>query len=406
MPSESLDFWCASRQPVVCTGQDMPSGARGADDLWPMRGSARVEKSHGGVEMHGVFASPWRTLLGALAFVVAVFVTASAFYVLDGWSVSDATYMVILTIFSVGFGEVRPIDTAYLRTLTIGTMVLGCTGMIFFTGALVQLFASIQLRRVLGVGTMEQEIDKLTNHAIICGFGRIGVQLAKELQSARNAFLVLERDSAKLAEARALGYLCLRGDATDEASLRAAHIERARVLATVLPDDAANVFITLSARNLNSRLEIIARGEAPTTESKLFHAGADKVVMPTHIGAERIAEMILYPHTERFVSDSAPMREMKRGLHEFGLELEAVGVASGNPMIGRSVGAAEAQGNGSFFIVQIDRAGGQTILHPGEDVKIEEGDHIVLVVRGSRVAAGAIFTVGPRPYKVGRAYHH
>jgi voltage-gated potassium channel len=342
----------------------------------------------------GVFASPLKTLLGSLAFVLGIHFLSTTLYVLDGWNLSDASYMVTLTIFSVGYGEVRPIDTTYLRALTMVTMVLGCTGMIFFTGALVQLFASIQIKKALGIDTMQTQIEKLTNHVIICGFGRIGVQLAKELHSAKNKFVILERDSAKLAEAEALGYLCFKGDATDESALRIAHIERARVLATVLPDDAANVFITLSARNLNPRIEIIARGEAPTTESKLFHAGADKVVLPTHIGAERIAELILFPHTEGFVNDNAPMRDMKRGLHEFGLELEAVTVSEGNAMIGRTVGDAEEQGNGAFFIVQIDRASGQSILHPGEDIRIDTGDNIVLVVRGSRVSAGAIFAVG------------
>lgn len=349
-----------------------------------------------------MFASPLRTLIGALLFVAAVFVVASSLYVLNGWSVSDATYMVILTIFSVGFGEVRPIDTAYLRTLTIGTMVLGCTGMIVLTGALVQLFAAMQFRRVLGLDAMQTRIDELANHTIICGFGRIGVQLAKELRLGNCPFVVIERDPAKLAEAEELGYLCCRADATDEAALRQAHIERARVLATVLPDDAANVFITLSARNLNPQVHIIARGEAPSTESKLFHAGADKVVLPTHIGAERIAEMILFPHTDRFVSGSEPMREMKRGLHELGLELEAVEVAEGSPMIGRSVGEAERMGNGAFFIVQVDRQGGQSIVHPGEDVRIEPGDNIVLVVRGSRVSAGAVFSIGAKSVKIGR----
>lgn len=364
-----------------------------------------TDRSGTNIDSNGVFASPSRTLLGAMVFILCIFVVSSTGYVLDGWSLSDATYMVILTIFSVGFGEVRPIDTSYLRTVTITTMVLGCTGMIFFTGALVQLFASIQLKKVLGLDIMQNEINRLSNHTIICGFGRIGMQLAKELNSGGSPFVVLERDAAKIAEAQTLGYLCWKADATDESALKKAHIERARVLATVLADDAANVFITLSARSLNPKVEIIARGEVPTTESKLFHAGADKVILPTHIGAERIAEMILYPHTQRFVSENEPMLEMKRSLHEFGLELEAVSVVAGNVMIGQSVGDAERQGNGSFFIVQIDRADGQTITHPAENVRIEEGDSIVLVVRGSRVSAGAIFSVSTKKAKMGRSYY-
>jgi trk system potassium uptake protein TrkA/voltage-gated potassium channel len=356
-------------------------------------------------DMAGVFASPARTLVGTLVFVGLVFVAATTGYVLAGWKLGDAAYMVTLTIFSVGYGEVHPIDTSYLRALTIFTMVLGCTGMIVLTGALVQMFAALQLRRLLGLDRMQAQIERLNGHVIICGFGRIGVQLAKELHGAGNPFIVLERDAGKIAEAQGLGYLSLKADATDESGLRTARIDRAKTLATVLPDDAANVFITLSARSLNPRLEIIARGEAPTTESKLFHAGADKVVLPTHIGAERIAEMILYPSTAGFVAESAEMRDMKRGLHEFGLELEMVTAVDKGAMTGETVGEAERRGRGAFFIVQIDRAGGQSIAHPGEDVRIESGDNIVLVVRGSRVSAGAIFTTQAGPRKAGRAFY-
>jgi voltage-gated potassium channel len=352
----------------------------------------------------GVLSSPMRNLVSAMGFVAVVFVAATLGFVHAGWSFVDAIYMVTLTIFSVGFNEVHPIDTLYLRVLTMGTIVLGCTGMIVFTGALVQVFAHYQLRRLLGVDRMNNEIEKLSGHAIVCGFGRIGVQLAKELARARQNFVVLERSPTKIAEARGAGFLVYAGDATDEAALRAVGIERARVLATVLPDDAANVFITLSARNLNARVEIIARGEAPTTEGKLIHAGADKVVMPTHIGAERIAEMILYPTTARFLGESPQVRDLKRGLHEFGLELEAVTVPQGSVLTGATVGEAERRGSGSFFVVQIDRAGGQSFVHPSEDVRIEAGDTVVLVLRNSRVSGGAVFMAPRQPLRSGRAF--
>jgi voltage-gated potassium channel len=284
-------------------------------------------------------------------------------------------------------------------------MILGCTGMIVLTGAMVQVFAHYQLRSLLGIDRMQTQIERLSGHAVICGFGRIGQQLARELAHGKASFIVVERDPRKIAEAEAAGYLHLSGDATDEESLKIAGIERARVLATVLPDDAANVFITLSARSLNPRLEIIARGEMASTEGKLIHAGADKVVLPTHIGAERIAEMILYPTTARFLGDSPQMRDLKRGLHEFGLEVEAVTVPANGALTGATVGDAERRSNGSFFVVQIDRPGGQSFVHPGEDVKIEAEDTVVLVVRGSKVAAGAIFAEPKAPIRVGRSFN-
>ena len=340
---------------------------------------------------HVNFGSPTQNLVRALCFVGLVYALSTSGFVASGWSLADAFYMVTLTIFSVGYTEVHPIDTPWLRALDEATIVLGCTGMIVLTGALVQAFSYYQVTRLLGIDRMEKQIVQLSGHAIICGLGRIGHQLAKELVQAGSPFVIVERDAAKIEEARQLGYLCLAADATDEAALHEAGIDRARVLATVLPDDAANVFITLSARSLNPRLEIIARGEVPSTESKLLHAGADKVVMPTHIGAERIAEMILYPYTSRFVTQSKKTADMKRGLHEFGLELEAVEVPIGGELVGVTIDEAEKRCNGACFVIQIDRLNGPSQVHPGGEVKIEAGDTVVLVLRSSRVSVGAIF---------------
>jgi len=351
-----------------------------------------------------VLGSPGQNLFRAAIFVLVVYVCAIAGFLSQGWSFGDAAYMVTLTIFSVGYDEVRPIDTMMLRTIAMATMILGCTGMIVLTGALVQVFAQTQIRNLLGIDRMQSQIDRLTDHAIICGYGRIGKQLAFELQQARTPYIILDRNPGKLAEAEVAGHLTLKGDATDEATLRAVGIERARVLATVLPDDALNVFITLSARNLNPRMEIIARGEYPTTEGKLIHAGADKVVLPTHIGAERIAEMILYPTTARFLGEAPQVRDLKRGLHEFGLEIEAVTVPENSALAGATVGDAERRGAGAFFLVQIDRPNGQSFVHPSEDVKIEAGDTVVLVLRGSRVSAGSIFSETKAAVKMGRSY--
>ncbi|WP_353229153.1 NAD-binding protein [Novosphingobium sp.] len=330
--------------------------------------------------------------------MATIFIVSTIGYVAAGWSLGDAAFMVLTTVYSVGYGEVRPVDTLFLRLWTTMTIVLGCTGMIVLTGALIQVFNLYQFRRLLGLDRMQSEIEQLDAHAIVCGYGRIGVQLAKALTEARHPFLIIERDPAKAEEARAAGYLILIGEATQEETLKQAGVTRARVLACVLPDDAANVFITLSARNLAPAIQIIARGEAPSTENKLFHAGADKVVLPTHIGAERITELILFPATESMLGDIREVGTIKSNLNNFGLDLEVVTAGAGGALTGLTVGEAERQGNGAFFIVQIDRTNDQSIQHPGEDVRIEPGDLILLVVRGSRLSAGAIFNA-PAPRK-------
>lgn len=336
----------------------------------------------------GLLGSPLRNLVFGVGFTFAIMVLSTIAYCrLAGWSLSDAIYMVVVTVYTVGYGEVHPVETPLLRGITIGTIVLGCTGMIFVTGALVQFITLSQLNQVFGLKRMNTQIEKLNNHIIVCGFGRIGEALAAGLRAGGAAFVILEQDEAHAERARNHGYLCVRADATDEAALRSAGVMRARTLATVLSNDAANVFITLSARSLNPELEIIARGDLPTTESKLIHAGANKVVLPTHIGAERITELILYQETARFIRGSERMRDFERVLRSLGLELEVVAAAPGSPIVGETVEAVEHQSNGAFFIVQLNRREGEAITHPDGNTAIEAGDGLVIVGRGVKARA-------------------
>jgi Trk K+ transport system NAD-binding subunit len=336
-------------------------------------------------KMGTLLASPLRNLLGGLIFILAVGALASAAYVACGWPFADALYMVVITLYTVGYDEVRPVDTPVLRAVTIGLIVAGCTGMIFLTGALVQMIAASQLQQILGLRRMQTEIAALDGHIIICGYGRIGQMLARELQGAGQRCLVLERSEDRLALARGQGVLALQVDATDEESLRQAGIFRARALATVLPDDAANVFITLSARGLNRGLTIIARGEAPSTEKKLLQAGADRVVLPAHIGAERVAELILFQDIARMLDSEGGHGDLARDLRRLGLELEVVPAAAGSRCVGMSVAELEQAGGGAFLVVALSRAGG-SLLQPAGETRIGLGDGVALVGRPGRSA--------------------
>ena len=198
--------------------------------------------------MAGFLSSPLRNLLGGLVYILLITGLATAAYAACGWPLSDAFFMVITTVFTVGYGEIRPVDTVVLRTITLTLIVAGCTGMIFVTGSLVQLITASQFQQLLGTRRMQKDISALTGHVIVCGYGRIGQMLARELKAGRMACVVLERNPARVALATEQGFPAMNADATDEDALRAAGVTRARVLATVLPDDAANVFITLSAR--------------------------------------------------------------------------------------------------------------------------------------------------------------
>ncbi len=331
--------------------------------------------------MKELFRPPLRNLSFAVIYMAVVFVFATVAYMAVGWTFGDALYMVVLTIYTVGYDEVHPIATPLLRNITMGTIVLGCTGMIFLTSSLVQFITINQLQLVFGTKRMQSQIDKLKDHVIVCGFGRIGQTLAHELKSGGAQFVVLERSDNRVAEARNLGYLTIQGDATDEAGLKLSGVDRARALATVLPDDAANVFITLSARSMSRSIEIIARGEVPSTEKKLLHAGANKVVLPTHIGAERIAEMILYPESARAARDTDKSRDFERTLNSYGLQMDIAIAAEQGAFVGMTVAEIERKSKGAFFIVQLKHRSGQTTTQPPGNMRVEIGDGVVVVGR-------------------------
>jgi voltage-gated potassium channel len=239
-----------------------------------------------------------RTLRKGISFFAGTCVVATLGYVAAGWEWLDAIYMVTITIFGVGYGEVHPIDEPWLKYFTMAVIFAGCSSLIFVIGGIVQMITEGEIARIMGTRIRSKEIDQLHDHTIICGYGRIGQMLAIELNEQSHSMVILDRDPARVAQALASGFLAIVGDAADDTVLSQVGIFRARTLATVLPDDATNVFITLSARDLCESINIIARAECPSTERKLLRGGATSVVMPAAIGAIRIAQLAAQAQTD------------------------------------------------------------------------------------------------------------
>ncbi len=302
-----------------------------------------------------------------------------------GWNFVDAFYMVIITAFGVGYGEVHPIEGTGLKFFTIGAIFTGCTSIIYITGAFIQFLTEGQILRALGVRKMTKELNSLNKHAIVCGFGRIGRMVATDLTRHGYPFVIIEREPARYAELRAEGYYAILGDATSEATLKEAGIERAASLATVLPSDAANVFITLSARNLNRKLHIIARGIMPETEGKLKQAGADRVVLPAHIGAERIASHILHPSASAFMEDSFGDSHLAERLSEWGVHVEEIPIPADSSLVGSSLETLETRGSSAFLIVAIRRQEGLVLFRPSLDTLIRSNDVLVVMCHDGTV---------------------
>lgn len=319
-----------------------------------------------------------------LCFFAATLAVATVGYIIAGWPVVDAVYMVIITVFGVGFGEVRPIDTTGLRVFTMCVIVAGTSAEVYTLGGLIQMVTQGEIRQILGARRMKSEIEKLNAHVLICGYGRIGQVLATELLNDKRPFVILDAAPERIALAQEHGCLAMQANATDEQALIDAGIRRAAVLATVLPDDALNVFITLSARDLNPELVIIARGELPGTHKKLTQAGANQVVLPTMIGAQRIASLIRRPVLDEVLHDTLGRQRLDEDLARLGVRMQELPVPAGSPMIGKTIGQIEVAAG---LIVGIRHSHGLTISNPSPETMLAEDDTVLLLAHADKLPA-------------------
>jgi voltage-gated potassium channel len=323
--------------------------------------------------------SPLKRIITGVVIFLFTFLGAISGYVFAGWDLIDAVYMVVITVFGVGYGEVRTITSPELRVFTMLVIVAGFFSLTYIVSGVVQLVTEGEIHRALNIQRMTQDITKLEKHVIICGYGRIGQMLSRRLAEERHAFVVIDNNSERLDQAREEGYLVYQGNATDEQVLRDVQIVRARSLATVLPDDAANVFITLTARELNPALMILARGEMPSTERKLRLAGANHVVLPANISALRFAHMIIHPAAVDFLSQTDGQHSLNEMLAELDIQLSELTVQPESSLIGGTIGDIEVRGKGTFIIVALRRASGEILIHPSRDSYLVQGDTIILM---------------------------
>lgn len=308
------------------------------------------------------------------AFVLAaVVVLAITGYVLLGYNLVEAIWMVVITISSVGYGE-RSAQGPVFQLFTVGVIVLGMSAAAYTLGGLVQLLTQGEVERVLGIRRMTREIERLTGHVIVCGYGRMGQLLTASLRRQKLPFLLVDRDPKLADDARQLDYLVIAGDATVDSVLLSAGIQQAKTLVTVLPSDADNVFITLTARNLCPQLQIIARAEQRSTESKLRQAGADKVVMPALVGARQLSRLITHPAT-------ADLIELVQENDSVEFQLEEIELAPKSRLVGATVRDTEAHRKHRLLVAAIKQADGNMVFNPDADHKFAAGDVVIIMGR-------------------------
>jgi voltage-gated potassium channel len=306
-------------------------------------------------------------VLGAIALGTLGYV------IIEGWSVSDALFMTVSTLATVGFGEVRPLDDAG-RAWTI-VLIVGGVGIIFGTiGIVAEAVVTEVSSTRREVKRMAEQVAALHDHYILCGYGRVGSTVARELVHGGQRVVVVDIEPASLDHASRDGHLVVEGDATEDAILRAAGVERARGLITTIDSDANNVYVTLSARALSPHLFIVGRANAEGSEAKILQAGADRVVSPYTMAGRRIAELALRPRVADFI-DAA----LSHG--ELAFSMEELEVRVGGPLEGRTV--AELRGGGIFALAVVTGPGTYE-ANPPDGRRLAAGES--LVVSGSSAA--------------------
>jgi voltage-gated potassium channel len=297
--------------------------------------------------------------------------------ILEGWSVDDALYMTMITLTTVGFREVQELDTSG-RAWTSLVAVAG-VAIIFGTVSLVVegLVEGYQSGKREAI-RMRESIAALRDHFIVCGYGRVGSTVARELVHSGQRLVVIDINPESLERARADGHLTVDGDATADQTLRAAGVERARGLVTTIDSDANNVYVSLSARALNPDLFIVGRANLAGSEAKLTQAGANRVVSPYTMAGRRIAELATRPRVTDFI-DAA----LSHG--ELAFTLEDVAVAADGPLARRSVADLRREG---IFVLAVLRGERTYLANPPDDRVLAAGEDII--VSGSSETLGAL----------------
>jgi voltage-gated potassium channel len=311
-----------------------------------------------------------RIIFALLAVIVAIGCGAIGFHLIEGWSILDSLYAAAQTVTTVGYGDVTP-ATRNGRFFAMFFMLAGVGVVLYALTATVHAIVQSELVATFGERQQSRKMSKLRNHFIICGAGRVGSHLVRALLNSSEIFVVIERDSQTVAELTELGVIVLVRDATLEETLREAGVEMARGLAACLPDDADNVYVVLTARDLNPNLHIVARAAEEQAEAKLIRAGANRVVAPTIIGGHRMAMALTKPAVDDFIGSITA--------NKLGLAFEELKVDSASRLVGQKLSETNIRSELDIVVVSIRRADGQILFNPSGDAAIASGDILIAI---------------------------
>ncbi len=321
--------------------------------------------------------NPTRNLrISLLSLIGLLFIGTGGYLIIEGWPLIDSLYMTVITISTVGFKEVYALSPAG-RLFTIVLIIVGVGFIAYGAGSLVQFMVEGQLRSILGRKKLEKKISKLKDHYIICGYGRIGTHIRRELGAKPVPYVVVEKEPGKIERLNREGTMFVDGDATLDETLIKAGIRQAKGLISAVTSDTENVYITLTARGLNPDLFILARASEEASETKLIRAGASKVISPYVMCASRMAQAILRPSVVDFI-------EIATAGKNYELQIEESRVAADSVLVGKTLITSDIKKDLGIIIVGIKKDDGQMHFNPAPDTTIESGD--VLITLGEQSA--------------------
>jgi voltage-gated potassium channel len=316
-----------------------------------------------------------RLRLVGIALATLVLIGTAGFHFIEGWPWFDGLYMVVTTFTTIGYQEVHPLSSAG-RVFNLCLIVAGVSVVFLGIGLLTQALLEFELGNFFGRRKMEREIGRLTDHYIICGAGRVGRSAARELARQAVPFVIIDQSEPKAAR-YSEEYLILLGDATQEQTLRTAHIERARGLVAATTTDATNLYIVLTARELNSQLKIIARASEEDAGKRLTKAGADSVVSPYAFAGQRIAQSFLRPHVVSFLDTATTHLGMD-------LEIGEIQVGQDSPFAGKTIETSRIRQERGVIVLAIKREQGMH-FNPSGDDPINAGDCLIAMGEPSQL---------------------
>lgn len=310
-------------------------------------------------------------VIGIIVFVLMLVGGTIGYMVIEGWSFTDAVYMTIITLSTVGYGEVQRLSPTG-RIFTIVVIILGVGFVFYLAGSIIQFMVEGRIREILGRRKLEKKIRGQKGHYIICGYGRVGSSICEALGSKPIGIVVIERDPATVAKLNERNILHVAGEATDEENLIKANVQHARGLIAALKTESDNVYVTLSARQLNSDLFIMARAGEERSEKKLLAAGANKVVCPYRMGAHRMAQTILRPTVTDFLD--LTLMDTTRDI-----QMEEMPVHPSSRLIDVALQDSGIRKELDLIIVAVKKAPGDMLFNPSSQTRLEAGDTVIAI---------------------------